>query len=122
MGGAYAAPGHTVAIQDQSEQRHALVAAVAPHILAGLLGVLKPGIQILDAPPLELHPWWSLIRGSVLVILEDQRQTALRGINKNNVECVAWPALRITQARVLQRLRDRTLEKNFRLESEHGYN
>ncbi len=28
------------------------------------------------------------------------------------------PSLRITQARVLQRLRDRTLEENFRLESD----
>ena len=118
VGGAYAAPGYTVAIQDQGKQRRALVGAVAPHILAGLLGVVKPGILIIDAPPLVLHPWWSLIRGAVLVILEDQRQTAPRGITKYNVKCVARPPLRITQARVLQRLRDRTLEENFRLESD----
>ncbi len=53
VGGAYAAPGYTVAIQAQGEQRRALVGAVAPHILAGILGVVKPVIQILDAPPLE---------------------------------------------------------------------
>jgi hypothetical protein len=82
----------TVAIQDQGKQRRALVGIVAPHILAGLLGVVKPGILIIDAPPLALHPWWSLIRGSVLVILEDQRQTSLRGINKYIVKCVAPPA------------------------------
>ncbi len=35
VGGAYAAPGYTVAIQDQGKQRRALVGAVAPHILAG---------------------------------------------------------------------------------------
>ncbi len=38
VGGAYAAPGYTVAIQDQGKQRRALVGAVARHILAGLLG------------------------------------------------------------------------------------
>jgi hypothetical protein len=72
----------------------------------------------IDAPPLVLHSWWSLILGSVLVILEEQRQTALRGITKYNVKYVVRPPLRITQARVLQRLRDRTVEENFRRESD----
>ena len=49
VGGAYAAPGYTVAIQDQGKQRRALVGAVAPHILAGRLGVVKPGILSFDA-------------------------------------------------------------------------
>ncbi len=48
VAGAYAAPVYTAAIQNH-----------APHIL----GVLEPGAQIVDAPPLELHPWWSPLRG-----------------------------------------------------------
>jgi hypothetical protein len=52
VGGADAAPGYTVTIQDPGKQRRALVGAVAPHILAGLLGVVTPGIHILGAPPL----------------------------------------------------------------------
>ena len=49
VNGAYAAPGYTVAIQDQGKQRRALVGAVAPHILAERLGVVKPGILSFDA-------------------------------------------------------------------------
>ncbi len=76
--------------------------------------MLKPGILIIDAPRLVLHPWWLLIRGSA----PDQRQTALRRITKYNVKGVARPPLCITQARVVERLRDRTLAEHVRLESD----
>ncbi len=49
VNGAYAAPGYTVASQDHGEHGRALVGAVAPHLLAGLLGVVKPGILSFDA-------------------------------------------------------------------------
>jgi ribonuclease HI len=126
-GGQHAAPHTTSAIQDPGKTRRALVGRVLPHILSGLLGVIKlddkhnvllhgaSSRQAQDALT-GLHAWWSMIRASILAVVESQRQAARRGREKYNVPTVARPPLRVTKECILLRLRERVLEENVRVE------
>ncbi len=102
-GGAFAAKYWTSAIQDQDKSRRPRVTGVGPHILAGLLGVVKVRnavhLEPKERKELEknLNAWWSLIRASILVVLDTQRQNARRGIDKYKVSTVARPPLHITK-------------------------
>ena len=126
-GGHHAAPNITAAILDPGKKRRALVGRVLPHILSGLLGVIKlddshaaladgASSRLAQDVLAGLHAWWSMIRASVLVVVEAQRQAARRGIQKYKVTTVARPPLRITQECILQRLRERVLEEHLRVE------
>ncbi len=65
------------------------------------------------------NAWWSLIRASILVVLESQRQNARRGIDKYKVTTVAQPPLHITKECVFQRLRARVAEEAIRVPEQH---
>jgi ribonuclease HI len=124
-GGAFAAKSWTSAIQDQDKGRRPLVTGVGPHILAGLLGVVKVRNDVHLEPKerkelaKNLNAWWSLIRASILVVLDTQRQNARRGIDKYKVSTVARPPLHITKECVLQRLRARVAEEAMRVPEQH---
>jgi hypothetical protein len=70
-GGVYAAKSRTSAMHDQEASRY-----WRPHILAGLLGVAKvrnaDHLQPKERKDLVQNPnaWWSLIRASILVVLD----------------------------------------------------
>jgi hypothetical protein len=81
---------------------------VGPHILSGLLGVIRLKSTYRPAKlakeELErLHAWWSLIRAEIRVVLEAERHAARRGIEKYK-ECV------------LQRLCERVLGEVLRMD------
>ena len=124
-GGIFAAKTWTSAIHDQDKDRRPLVTGVGPHILAGLLGVVKARnadhLQPKERKDLaqNLNAWWSLIRASILVVLEAQRQNARRGIHKYKVPTVARPPTHITKECVLQRLRARVTEEALRVPEPH---
>jgi ribonuclease HI/exonuclease III len=119
--GILAAPSVTTPIQHPRKTRRPILSAVLPHILGGLLGVVAHETYEIgpEDPPYQvnIHNWWSFIRGSILTVLEDQRNNALRGVKKYNVMCVARPPLRTTQQRVLQRVRARLVEETSRAET-----
>ena len=117
-GGAHAATRWTSAIPDPGRERRPLVNCVGPHILSGLLGVVRLNgayrpAKLAQEEMERLHAWWSLIRATILVVLEGQRQNARRGVEKYKVVTVARPPLHVTKGCVLQRLRERVLEEVF---------
>ncbi len=63
----------------------------------------------------NLNDWWSLIRASILVVLDAQRQSVLRGIGKYKVTTVARPPLHTTKACVRHRLRARVAKEAIRV-------
>jgi hypothetical protein len=76
-GGAYAVKSWTTAIRDQDKDRRPLFTCVGPHILAEMLGVIKvrnaDHLQPKERKDLVAQnhdAWWSLMRASILVVLE----------------------------------------------------
>ncbi len=73
------------AIMDAGKERRPLVNCVGPHILSGVLVVIRLNnthrpAKLAQDQLEQLHAWLSLIGAALLVILEAQRQTARRGV------------------------------------------